>query len=163
MVLKKYVLPGLAIGIIALEIALFPARGVSDGQPVSVGSSGSAFGNSVAAPIVACTKSVAIDVNTTGENSLVAPPGAGQFIRVCGYNFISAGTVNVQLDYGTGATCGTGTTHITGLYNLTAQSGIAYGNGLGTVATVGTANNRLCISLSASSVEVSGLLTYDAY
>ena len=71
--------------------------------------------------------SVPISTATSGNTQLVALT-TDQTIFVCGYNFIANGTVNVKFVYGTGASCGTGTTDLTGAYPLTAQAGIALAN-----------------------------------
>ena len=82
-------------------------------------------------------------------------------IYVTSFNFIAGGTGNVTLEYGTGSNCGTGTTALTGAYPLTAQNGIANGNGLGAVLKV-PAGNALCI-LTSAAVQVSGSLSYQQF
>ncbi len=104
------------------------------------------------------SKAISVASNTILE--LVALSGSTK-IYVTSFDFISAGTANVKLVYGTGTNCGTGTTDLTGLYPLTAQAGIAKGNGLGPVLVV-PAGNALCISDSAS-VQISGSVSYTQF
>lgn len=104
------------------------------------------------------TQSVAI--NQTGLNGnaeLVALTG-GQTIYVCGFNFVSSGTANIRLVYGTGSACATGETSITGAYPLIANTGIAVSNG-GAIQAKTAVSNALCIETSAA-VDVRGLATY---
>ena len=110
--------------------------------------------------LIACDKSVSISTATSGSTQLVALV-SGQIIYVCGYNFMANGAVNVKLLYGTGAACATGPTDLTGAYNLTAQTGVAYGHGVGTVTRT-AANNALCVNLSAA-IQVSGIVTYTQF
>ena len=104
--------------------------------------------------------SVAINVSTATTTQLVALSGSTA-IYVTSFNFIAGGTGNVTLEYGTGSNCGTGTTALTGAYPLTAQNGIANGNGLGAVLKV-PAGNALCI-LTSAAVQVSGSLSYQQF
>ena len=71
---------------------------------------------------------------------------------------IAGGTGNITFEYGTGSNCGTGTTTLTGAYPLTAQNGIAKGNGLGAVLKV-PSGNALCI-LTSAAVQMSGSVSY---
>ena len=63
-------------------------------------------------------------------------PYPGQIIALCGWDVTSTGAATVQLVYGTGATCGTGTVAITAAHNFGANSGISSTNrGYSTPAT----------------------------
>lgn len=120
---------------------------------------------SCAAPALAASapvadSSVAINVSTAATVQLVAL-SAGKRIYVTSYDVIAAGTGNVTFVYGTGSNCGTGTTPLTGAYNLTAQAGIAKGNGYGSVLVV-PAGNALCVTNSAA-VQMSGSVAYAQY
>jgi hypothetical protein len=68
----------------------------------------------------------------------------------------TAGTGKITLEHGTGTNCGTGTTALTGAYNLTAQAEISKGGGLAPVLVV-PADNPLCVVTSAA-VPMSGSL-----
>lgn len=102
-------------------------------------------------------QSAEITSATSGNLQIIAL-SASQVIYICGWDVIASGTVNVQLVYGTGTNCGTGETNITGVYQLTAQAGLARANG-GAVQAKTAASNALCIELSGA-VQVDGLLTY---
>jgi hypothetical protein len=110
--------------------------------------------------IVVCDSSVEIDTATSGNTELVALT-AGDIIYVCGYNWIAAGTVTVQLVYGTGSACATGETDLTGEMQFTTQTGVSYGGAWGPVTQTAVAN-ALCIELS-DTVSVDGILTYAKY
>lgn len=101
--------------------------------------------------------SVPISTAAAANTELVALTAA-QTVFVCGYSFIAAGTVDVQLITGTGAACATGETDLTGPYSLVVNSGIAVPNG-GAMQTKGLLSNALCIELSAA-IQVSGMLSY---
>ena len=115
------------------------------------------------ANMVAATQanaSVAISGNSAATTQLVAL-SASAVIHVTSFDFMSAGTANVTLVYGTGTNCGTCTTSLTGAYPLTAQAGISKGSGQGPVLVV-PAGNALCWTNSAG-VQVSGSLSYTQF
>jgi len=76
--------------------------------------------------------SVAINVSTATTTQLVAISGSAK-IYVTSFDVIAGGTGNITFVYGTGSNCGTGTTSLTGGYNLIAQAGIAKGSGVAAV------------------------------
>jgi hypothetical protein len=71
---------------------------------------------------------------------------------------MASGTVNVELDYGTGPNCGTGNTQILPAWQLTAQNGMSDSSsifrGLQTAQS-----NALCIKTS-SAVAVQFIVYY---
>ncbi len=107
--------------------------------------------------LVQAGSSAAISVSTATTTQIVAL-AASQKIYVTSFDVIAGGTGNITFVYGTGASCGTGTTSLTGAYPLTAQAGIAKGNGLGPVLIV-PAGNALCVTTSAA-VQMSGSVSY---
>lgn len=112
----------------------------------------------LAQPVIPLTQaSVPIDISSATTTQLVALK-AGQSVYVTALSLIAAGTGNVQFVYGTGSACATGQGTLTGNYNLTAQTGLAFGNGSGVVLVV-PQGNALCVTTSASP-EVSGSLAY---
>lgn len=104
--------------------------------------------------------SVAINVSTATTTQLVALSGSTK-IYVTSYDVIAAGTGNITFEYGTGTACATGTTALTGAYNLTAQAGIAKGNGIGAVLVV-PAGNALCV-LTSAGVQMSGSVSFQQF
>ena len=104
--------------------------------------------------------SVAINVSTATTTQLVAISGSTK-IYVTSFDVIAGGTGNITFEYGTGSNCGTGTTALTGAYNLTAQAGIAKGNGVGAILIV-PAGNALCV-LTSAAVQMSGSLSYQQF
>lgn len=106
---------------------------------------------------VQASNSVAINISTSTTTQLVAL-AANQTIYVTSYDVVAGGTGTFQLEYGTGTTCGTGTTILTGAYPFVAQSVFAKGNGLGPVLIV-PPGNALCAVTNAA-VQYSGSLSY---
>lgn len=108
-------------------------------------------------PAVQASNSVAISVSTATTTEVI-PLVSGKRIYVTSWDIIAGGTGTITIKYGTGSSCGTGTTSLTGAYPLIAQAGIVKGNGLGAVLFV-PAGNALCITTSAA-VQMSGSLSY---
>jgi hypothetical protein len=70
-----------------------------------------------------CNSSVPYDASTNGATRLVASStGVGGPIFICGYTIGTNTATNVKLIYGTGTTCGTGTTSITPAYTFAANT-----------------------------------------
>lgn len=105
-----------------------------------------------------CTNSAIYDAATNGSTRLVTGTSTSR-VFVCGFDFFSGGTVNVKLVYGTGGTCGSGTTSITPAFQFLAQTGLVdpstYWRGL----TVVPLSNDLCINTSAG-VAVQAIVYY---
>lgn len=115
----------------------------------------------LAQPAIPTTQaSVAIAITTATTTQLVAL-ASGKRIYVTAWDVIAAGTGNIQLVYGTGSSCGTGQTVLTGDYNLTAQAGLSKGTGNGALLVV-PLGNALCAVTSAN-VTYSGSLAYAQY
>ena len=111
-------------------------------------------------PITQADASAPINVSTATTTQLVAL-SASAVIHVTSFDVIAGGSGNITFVYGTGSSCGTGTTSLTGAYPLTAQAGIAKGNGLGPVLVV-PAGNALCVTTSAA-VQMSGSVSYTQF
>lgn len=103
------------------------------------------------------TATAKIDVSTATTTQIVAASGAFK-VKLAAFSIIAGGTGNIKFVYGTGSNCGTGTTDLTASYNLTAQSGIAMGSGLG-IVLITPASQALCVTTSAA-VQMSGFVTY---
>lgn len=110
--------------------------------------------------LIQADASAAINVSTATTTQLVAL-SSGKKIYVTAFDVIAGGTGNITFVYGTGSTCGTGTTSLTGAYNLVAQAGIAKGNGLGPVLVV-PASNALCV-ITSGAVQMSGSVAYTRF
>ena len=110
--------------------------------------------------VIQADTSAKIDVSTATTTQLVALSSSKK-IYVTAWDVIAAGTGNIKLVYGTGSNCGTGTTDLTGNYNLTAQAGISKGSGLGPVIVV-PASQALCATTSAA-VQMSGSVAYTQF
>lgn len=110
--------------------------------------------------MIQASDSVKIDTNTIATTQIVALT-ASQKIYVTSFDFIAAGTTTFKFVRGTGANCGTGTADVTAAYDLTAQTGVAKGGGLGPVLVV-PAGNALCITNSAAQ-HVAGSISYTKF
>jgi len=145
------------VGLVLLALVVDVSDVVAQQQQVNIAKVGGSDPIAAICDDPAKVLSVPISTASSGNTQLVGLT-ASQIIYACGYDFIAAGTVNVKFTYGTGASCGTGTTDITGAYNLTAQTGLARTNA-GHVQFKGAVSNAACINLSTT-VQVSGLFTY---
>lgn len=113
-------------------------------------------------------QTVSFNISSATTTSLIAPV-TGLNIYVCSYDINQAGgTGTILFEYGTGATCGTGTTTLTGPYTANTSAGtttnIAHANvGFTQWATAtggaNVASQRLC-ALSTGTIVQSGYLTY---
>lgn len=95
---------------------------------------------------------------STATTTLLVTGISGKSIYVTAVDIIAAGTGNIQFVAGTGATCGTGQTNVSGNYNLTAQVGFTKATGNGAVWVVPQGNN-LC-AITSQAVGMPGSLSY---
>ncbi len=123
------------------------------GNPLVGGALGSGATGGEINGLIQADTSTPINVSTATTTQLVAL-SSGRKIYVTSYDVVAGGTGNITFEYGTGSNCATGTTALTGAYNLTAQNGIAKGNGEGPVLVV-PAGNALCV-LTSAAVQMSG-------
>lgn len=136
--------------------------------PLGTSTPGSTFSleyifNPLGAPIAAdpCASpglpksSVPINITSATTTSLVAP-AANTSIYVCGFNLITAGG-SFQLEYGTGAACGTGTTVLTGAY---PAGTIHYGGAGMEILAPTPAAYRLCAVSGTGLTNAQGVLTF---
>lgn len=110
-----------------------------------------------------CNQSKIYDASTSGATLLVSANSAGR-IYVCGFVFWSAGTVNVDLIYGTTTTnpCDTGTTKITPAFQFTAQTGIVDHLPVYTGLLPAPVGDNLCINTTAG-VAVQAIVYYTQF
>lgn len=108
-------------------------------------------------PGIQASSSVPINISGATTTQLIALSSA-KAIFVTSWDVMAGGTGNITLEYGTGASCGTGTTTLTGAYPLVAQAGIAKGNGMGPILVV-PPGNALC-ALTSAAVQYSGSVSY---
>ena len=102
------------------------------------------------------TSSAAINITSATTTALVAPL-TGKSVYVCQLSVTVAGaSATVLLEYGTGATCGTGTTSLTGTFAGGTNSLISMGWGGAIVAT--PASNALCLVSGATGIQ--GVVSY---
>lgn len=108
-----------------------------------------------------CNQSAFYDASTNGSTKLVTG-NSTQRIYVCGWDLWAGGTVNVKLVYGTGGTCGAGTTAITPAFQFTAQTGVVDHLPVYTGAPPVPVSNDLCINTSAGQ-PVQGVFYYTQF
>jgi hypothetical protein len=164
----------LALGQAAMAASLPVALASNQGAVATLDAASSATGSAVPAKalflgsegsgnlngIIGCDSSVIYDASTSGSTQLVGLV-SGKIIYVCGYGVFAAGTVNVELDYGTGSACVTGTQKIVPAFQLIAQTGVVdpspFYRGLKTIAS-----NELCIKTSAG-IAVQAIVYYSQF
>lgn len=114
-----------------------------------------------------CDSFVNVTVSTATTTLLVTGV-SGRHVRICSLSLVTTAANNVALISGTGATCGTGTTGMTGGttaatgYNFAANGGITQGNGLGTINQTNATGDSVCIVTSAAT-QLSGRIAYAIY
>ena len=101
--------------------------------------------------------SVSVAISTATTTQLVAL-ATGKIVHVCGFNASFGATTTAQLEYGTGSSCGTGTTALTGVYAPGTGVVLNVGNANSTV-TKTVVSNALCL-VSTGTGGVNGVLTY---
>lgn len=111
---------------------------------------------------------VAVFNISTATTTLVITGVSGRHVRICGVSLMTAAANNLAFLSGTGATCGTGTAGMSGGtsaasgYNFAANSGMAYGGGIGTVMKTVATGDSVCIITSAAT-QLSGQISYAIY
>ena len=101
------------------------------------------------------------DASTNGSTLLVTGV-ANKQIYICGWNILAAGTANVKFVYGTGGTCGSGTTAMTPAFQFTTQVGNVDHLPVYTGILPAPASNDVCINTSAG-VAVQAILYYTQF
>ncbi len=112
----------------------------------------SATNSAGATAVVQPDKQANASPSTIATTQVVAA-SAGKAIYVTGYDFnvlaSATAAAGFSLEYGTGASCGTGTTAITPTKSYPVGGGLSRGGGLGVVLTI-PASNALCIVTTAA-------------
>jgi hypothetical protein len=99
-------------------------------------------------------------VNTTAATTLLVAPGALQQVYVCSFAATEGGTapVTLKFEYGTGATCGTGTAAMTGTFTPTPGQPLTLGFGGDIMVT--PQGQSLCAVITGTSASLQGVITY---
>ena len=107
--------------------------------------------------------SVLINAAAAATTAIVANQSAST-IYVCGFTLSQGAAGTFQFIAGTGATCGTGTTNLTGAIPMAANTPISYGGSGKTIfrTTEGgmAGGQRLCITTTGAGATAIGVLTY---
>ena len=105
-------------------------------------------------------QSVPIAISSATTTQLVAL-ASGQTIFVCGFSLTMVGaTETIQFEYGTGASCGTGTTTLTGAFADGTASDIAFSYGGGEMTIFATASANALCAVTTGTVSIQGVLTF---
>src|SRR5713101_251065 len=105
---------------------------------------------------------------TTAATTVLVPLVTGQAVYACGFSVTIApsGTTadTALLEFGTGASCGTGTTALTGNLgagDLTTATGLLYVTFADPATTItAPAGNALCLVSAGTTVNIQGVLTF---
>lgn len=109
-------------------------------------------------PAVQAASSIAINGLAAGGPTQIVAASTGKWIYITSFDFVSTAAATVQLVYGTGTNCATGTTNLTGAYGMSTFTVITKGNGLSGVLFV-PSGNALCITVTGTG-PVNGSLSY---
>ena len=132
---------------------------VSGTETCSPGNPSGSVGSAGTSLPIACDLSVAINISSATTTQLVAPSGT-KSVYVCAFSFTVSGTTpTAQFEYGTGASCGSGTTALTGPYTPIVGNEIAAGAGMGTIMRAPAANG-VCLVTTGTTPGAQGVLTY---
>lgn len=162
------------IGITLSAAAIEPAPTVSVGNTPNVNVQSDATVNldkiagstAVADPCQVNAKNYA-NVSQTTNTKIVSGTSAKK-IYICSLHLVTATAQNVALVEGTGTACATTTVAVDGLggggtaatgWNLAANGGLTYGNGVSSLGAEHTAADDLCVFQSGSG-QLSGGFTY---
>jgi len=117
--------------------------------------------------VAVCDQYANVNVNTA-TTTLIVTGVAGRHVRICSLSLVTALANNVALLSGTGATCGTGTTGMSGGttaatgWNFAANGGITQGNGIGVINQTNATGDSVCIATSAAA-QLSGRIAFAIY
>jgi hypothetical protein len=109
--------------------------------------------------LIQCDKSAAIAAAAAATTQILALSGS-TVIYVCGFSLTGGGAAGtLTWKYGTGSSCGTGTTSISGAYTTAIGQQIGHGGALGYVFKT-PAGQALCITMATASAVANGFLSY---
>lgn len=106
--------------------------------------------------IVKSSAPVAI-TSATGASVLV-PLVAGKAIYLCGFTTTGAAATSLLFEYGTGSTCGTGTTALTGAFLPTAGTVFKLSDNISAIKT--PIGNALCMVAGGTAGSLQGVFFY---
>ena len=107
----------------------------------------------------ALKSNIAINISTATTTQLVAAV-ASKVVYVCGWSGSAAGTTPaITFEYGTGASCGTGTTALTGAMLVPSGNFVSVGGG-GSTTFPNAAGTALCLVSGGTGPSIQGQLTY---
>ena len=105
-----------------------------------------------------CDQSAVISISGSGLTQIVAASGAKQ-VRICHISVSNSAGSTVQIEYGTGSNCGTGTTALTGVYQNVATMALDFPTRAELDAPSGDA---VCLNYGTS-VTAGGTVLYAQY
>jgi hypothetical protein len=111
-------------------------------------------------PIIACDQIAVFSVSASSTSAIVAASGSRR-VRVCQATFGASAAGTFRFISGTGASCGTGTSNVTGAIPIALNSIYQAGTGVGMIMQ-SVAGDAFCIQ-TASSAAGEGYLTFAQY
>lgn len=115
-----------------------------------------------------CSKSVVVNISTATTTRLItndATTDSSASINICSVNLTLVGTATanqITFQYGTGATCGTGTTALSGPFTTDATAGVMKPLTMMYPFAPVPVNKSLCVLTSQAGV-VAGSISYDIF
>ena len=106
----------------------------------------------------AVKSSVLVNITSATTTQLVALSGTTK-VYACGFNATLGASTSVAFEYGTGSSCGTGTTLLTGALTMGTTGGMVNVGGGEATAITAIAGNALC-AVSTGTGGIQGVLTY---
>ena len=139
--MKKFILPVLLIG-----VALLFGGQTAVGPP----------------NLISCNKVANVSPSTAGTLAIIAP-ATGVVVSICGWHVTSAqaASTTFQLEYGTGATCGTGTNTFTPAFSVTSTAPSA--DRQQTAYYSLPISNGLCVVTTGSTVTQAVMVWYSTF
>jgi hypothetical protein len=106
--------------------------------------------------ILSCPNTVIVNDSTMGLTQIIAASGSTK-IYICKITLTTAAPVNIQLQQGTGANCGTGTANLGGLYQSAVTVADDYGSDFTWLTSA--ASQAVCLNLGAAT-QTTGTISY---
>ena len=113
-----------------------------------------------AQPVIPLTQFTAPLIFNSAATTIIVNGISGLRIYITHWDIVYNGTGSVQWIQGIGANCGSGANQgaLTGVYNFTAQTGIASGDGNGVI--VGLSPGYALCAVTTGAVSAGGVLSY---
>lgn len=136
-----------------------PGAALPTNVQVIAGRDSTQTGGGAAIPLV-CDKSAVVTA-TAAATVIVVALAASKTTRVCGFVITGAGAAGTMTwKSGTGTTCGTATTNLTGAMATAIGGTIPFGNGWGQIFQTAAQAQDLCVTMATASATAAGIIAY---